>query len=144
MPESDDSTSRPLFTEAATLVQVGIAIVMRDGAVLVGERGPDVPLAGYAEFPGGKVEAGESPEECAVRECAEETGLLVRSVEPLLRQPWSYPHANVVLHFIRCELVEPLVDQLPTGNFRWRPAGELRRLRFPDANAAIVETIAAG
>ena len=53
----------------ADIKRIGIAVVEHAGRYLVGIRGPDVPLAGYAEFPGGKCLPNESPEDCAVREC---------------------------------------------------------------------------
>jgi 8-oxo-dGTP pyrophosphatase MutT (NUDIX family) len=58
--------------EAAT--RIGIAIVEHAGRFLVGVRGDGSPLSGKAEFPGGKCHENESPAECAVRECLEETG----------------------------------------------------------------------
>ena len=51
-----------------SLKQVGIAVVEHAGRYLVGVRGPDVPLAGFAEFPGGKFLINESPFDCAIRE----------------------------------------------------------------------------
>ena len=61
------------MSDSRTLI--AIAIVEYDGLFLVGQRPPDVPLAGLWEFPGGKVQAGETPEAAAARECFEETGL---------------------------------------------------------------------
>ena len=49
--------------------RIGIAVVEHEGRYLVGTRGPDGPLAGYAEFPGGKCLPDELPEMCAIREC---------------------------------------------------------------------------
>ena len=58
---------------------IGIAVVEQAGHFLIGTRGPDVPLAGFAEFPGGKCYEEEAAEDCAVRECLEETGLTFAS-----------------------------------------------------------------
>ena len=69
----------------ADIKRIGIAVVEQAGHYLVGLRGPDVPLAGYAEFPGGKCLPNESPEDGAVRECREESGLLVTVDRLLLR-----------------------------------------------------------
>lgn len=60
-----------------TMLLVSVAIVEHQGHVLVARRSPGTPYAGYAEFPGGKLERGETPSEAAVRECREETGLRV-------------------------------------------------------------------
>ena len=56
---------------------VAIAVVQHEGRFLVGTRPAGVPLAGLAEFPGGKVHAGEMPADAAARECLEESGLTV-------------------------------------------------------------------
>lgn len=120
---------------------IGIAVVERDGWFLVGMRPEGVPLAGYAEFPGGKCEAGEMPEACAVRECREEAGLIVEPVRLLERLRWEYAHGRVELSFVLCQ---PRDDTEPRPPFRWVPRGELAELRFPEANAAVVERLVSG
>ena len=57
--------------------EIAVAVVERDGSFLIGLRTAGLSLAGMAEFPGGKVEPGESPSAAAVRECLEETGLQI-------------------------------------------------------------------
>ena len=120
-------------------VPIGIAVVERSDAYLVGIRPDGVPLAGYAEFPGGKCEAGETPEACAVRECREETGLAVEPGELLERRTWDYPHGRVELSFVLCR---PVGDAEPKGTVRWVPRADLAGLRFPEANAAVRGTLA--
>ena len=123
-----------------TAVPIGISVVERDGRFLVGVRPEGVPLAGYAEFPGGKCEPGETPEACAVRECREETGLVVEPVGLLERRTWDYPHGRVELSFVLCR---PVGDEEPAGPFGWVPRAELAGLRFPEANAVVVEGLIA-
>lgn len=119
-------------------VPIGIAVVERDGRFLVGVRPDGVPLAGYAEFPGGKCEAGETPEACAVRECREEAGLAVEAVRVLDQRTWEYPHGRVELSFVLCR---PVDDAEPLALFRWVARGKLAGLRFPEANAVLVERL---
>lgn len=114
--------------------EIGIAIVVERGQVLVGIRGPDSPLPGYAEFPGGKCEPDEPPAECALRECREETGLDVQIIDPLVETFWEYPHATVRLHFFLCRLVRPDDAASDHCGFRWQPLAELSKFRFPEAN----------
>lgn len=121
--------------------RIGIAVVEQEGWYLVGTRPEGAPLAGYAEFPGGKCEPGESPEECAVRECREETGLLVRGERLLLRQAHCYAHGAVDLSFWLCRPVEPVVLTAGCRGFRWCPAIELSALRFPEGNASVVQLL---
>ena len=124
--------------------RIGIAVVESAGLILVGQRPDGVPLAGKAEFPGGKCESDETPRSCAVRECREETGLLVVPREHLATVNFSYPHADVELHFWRCVLSPGLPDHAsPMPPFRWVGYGELQRLDFPEANRSVLDSILA-
>jgi 8-oxo-dGTP diphosphatase len=121
---------------------IAIAVVEQQGRFLIGQRGPEGPLPGLWEFPGGKVEPGETPEQAAVRECREETGLAVAVVGLLDRILYSYPHGDVELHFFACRPIA--ADQPPAARFRWVPAEELTRYEFPAANAELVKRLAEG
>ncbi len=81
-------------------VDVAVGILMKpDGDVLLACRPEGKPFAGYWEFPGGKVEAGESVFDALTREFAEETGVRILSAEPWCCVEHVYPHAHVRLHF---------------------------------------------
>ncbi len=125
-----------------TVTRVSIAVVEAEGEYLVGVRGPDGPLPGYHEFPGGKLNHDESPEDGAVRECLEETGLEVVPGETLYQCTHDYPHGRVELAFILCRPTRP--GQPPAlGRFEWRTAAELADLRFPEANAPVLARLLA-
>jgi len=84
------------------LVAVAAAVLVRaDGRVLLAQRLAGTPYAGYWEFPGGKVEAGESAREALSRELHEELGIEVIRAAPWLTQRYLYPHAHVELNFFR-------------------------------------------
>ncbi|MFG0335817.1 MAG: (deoxy)nucleoside triphosphate pyrophosphohydrolase [Maioricimonas sp. JB049] len=125
---------------AGNPTRIGIAVVEREGRYLVGVRPPERPLAGMAEFPGGKCDPDESAAACAVRECLEETGLRVEIRELLQEQLHEYPHDVVHLHFFLCSLVsgEPLEAN---GTFRWCVLQELAELEFPEANEPVVQQL---
>jgi 8-oxo-dGTP diphosphatase len=81
-------------------IDVAVGILMKaNGDVLLAQRPPGKPYAGYWEFPGGKVEAGESIFDALKREFQEELGLQVQSAEPWCGVEYVYPHAHVRLHF---------------------------------------------
>lgn len=120
---------------------IGIAVVEREGCYLVGVRGPHGPLPGYSEFPGGKCVAGETPAECARRECQEETGLDVRPVRLLQNVRHSYPHGEVDLHFWLCEPTDPRAE--PGAPYGWLPRSELGSCRFPEANQPLINQLLA-
>ena len=76
-----------------------MAGVLLDGAgrVLLAQRPPGKHLAGFWEFPGGKLEAGETPPAALARELLEELGIHVRDAEPLIRLPWRYGQRELLL-----------------------------------------------
>ena len=80
-------------------IAVAIAVVQADDLFLVGVRPKGSPLAGYNEFPGGKLHNGEIPEDAAVRECQEETGLTVEVVEKYFSTLHQYDHGLLEIHF---------------------------------------------
>ena len=84
------------------IVRVAAAILHRaDGKVLLAQRLPGTPYAGFWEFPGGKLEPGESAREALRRELDEELGIVVTRAAPWLTQRYDYPHADVELDFFR-------------------------------------------
>lgn len=123
---------------ARTHKVIGVAVVREGDRYLVGIRGPEGPLAGFAEFPGGKVRPGESPSDCAVRECEEETGLVVNAVRELIVHRQAYDYGSVELHFWECAL---RADQTPAEEhrgFRWVAASDLSRYPFPEGNRTVL------
>lgn len=117
-------------------IPIAVAVVEHAGCFLIGRRAEGVPLAGLWEFPGGKIQPGESPEQAAARECLEETGLVVRVGEPYPEVVHQYDHDRVRLYFFHCAPHDPSAG--PRGPFRWVPPEELVRYEFPAANAALV------
>jgi len=83
-------------------VEVAAAVIERpDGAFLMASRPPGKVYAGWWEFPGGKVEAGETARQALDRELREELGIEVEEAWPWLNRAYSYPHADVMLRFFR-------------------------------------------
>jgi 8-oxo-dGTP diphosphatase len=119
---------------------IAIAVVEHQNQFLIGQRPVGVPLAGLWEFPGGKIEAGESPETAAARECLEEAGV---AVETLFRYPVQvevYDHGQVELHFIACRPLDTALRE-PTLPFRWVARAELGRYEYPRGNRRVLELL---
>jgi 8-oxo-dGTP diphosphatase len=119
---------------------IAIAVVEHEGRFLIGQRPAGIPLAGLWEFPGGKIEPGETPESAAVRECLEETGL---AVEPLHRYPehiQEYDHGSVQLFFVACRIGQGAATELKSP-FRWVAREELGRFEFPRGNRALLNLL---
>lgn len=127
-----------LSPESVTVI--GIAVVQWTDKYLVGVRPAGAVLAGFDEFPGGKCRPLESPTDCALRECLEETGLAVRVEKLLVRKQHTYEHGKLDLHFLLCHPEAGQPPQ-PSGNFEWVPATELHERRFPSANAEAVRML---
>lgn len=126
------------------MLPIAIAVVEHDGQVLIGRRAAAATLGGLWEFPGGKIQPGESPGEAAVRECQEETGLTVEvvSLDSTVEHQYDRPgqeSLRVRLHFFRCR---PRSTQIaPLAPFRWVACRELNNYEFPAANQAIVAAL---
>ena len=124
----------------SNVTPIGIAIVEHNGNFLVGTRGEDVALAGYAEFPGGKCKPDEGAADCACRECFEETGIEVEAIEQFDRLTFTYEHGTVDLSFWLCRPKSSTEAQPP---FEWVNAPELGKRRFPEANHSVIERLIA-
>jgi 8-oxo-dGTP diphosphatase len=124
------------------LTRVAAAVVVRpDGQVLLAQRPAGQAYERYWEFPGGKLEPGETPAHALVRELAEELGLAVRRAAPWLVQEYLYPHAHVELNFFR--VFE--WDGEPHGHdgqaFAWQRPGAFTVAPLLPANTRIMHAL---
>jgi 8-oxo-dGTP diphosphatase len=127
----------------AAAVRVAIGVIESAGHVLVGVRPQGVSLAGMAEFPGGKCLSDETTRACVVRECREETGLVVIPRSHLVTSTQQYDHGIIELNFWRCGLSPDLPDLVDATNFfRWVPFASLDSLNFPSGNDEVLKLLA--
>ena len=119
-------------------VSAGI-LINNDNQILLSQRTADKSFPGQWEFPGGKIEAGESDLDAAVRECFEETGVTVAVVGRYMMVEHSYEHGDLQLSFIACE-AKSTVSAIKQP-FCWVHREQLAELSFPEANAVIVEQL---
>ena len=112
-----------------------------DGQVLLAQRPAGKAYEGYWEFPGGKLEPGESPRAALERELHEELGLVVRRAAPWLVQTYLYPHAHVELNFFRVFAW----DGEPVGHdgqaFAWQTPGRFDVAPLLPANTAVLRAL---
>lgn len=123
---------------------IGVAVVEHQGRYLVGIRGSQGPLAGYAEFPGGKCLPNERPADCACRECLEESGLVVIPARLLLNAAYQYSHGTVDLHFWLCHPAQPATVSERHLGFHWVAQADLPSYRFPEGNLRLIELLVSG
>lgn len=123
----------------AKRLRVVAAVVRRGDAILITRR-PDRPgRAGQWEFPGGKVEAGESEEDALRRELREELGCEAAVGPLLLRHAHSYPDLDVDLAFYACDLpAAPAPRPIAVAEIAWAAIGTLSRYDFLEADEAIL------
>src|SRR5436853_6359013 len=100
-------------------IHVAAGLIFDNGRLLITQRRPEDHLPNLWEFPGGKVEAGETFEHCLVREIREELGIEIavgRMVEDLTH---CYPEKTVRLRFFECRLVSGEARAIHCQDFRW-------------------------
>lgn len=122
---------------------VAAAVVIESGQVLLTQRAEGQHLAGLWEFPGGKVEDGESPEEALVRECREECGIGIDVGQILDVTFHRYREKNVVLLFYRCSRVSGEVRHLQVADHAWVDPKALDRYELPPADEQVIARIQA-
>lgn len=119
---------------------IAVAVVVHAARVLVGRRPIDAAEApGCAEFPGGKVEPGETTAVAAARECLEEAGVAIRLLERVVRVAPAASGLEIAFHW--AAPLDPADEPRPP--FAWVPIADLSRLGFPPANAAVLAILAA-
>lgn len=121
--------SAPLMADAGlprqggadrAVVEVAVGVLMRpDGAFLLTSRPAGKVYEGYWEFPGGKLEAGESVAQALVRELHEELGITVEAVMPWKVDMVDYPHALVRLHFCKIFSWSGALQMREAQSFSW-------------------------
>lgn len=123
-------------------VEVAAAVLQRsDGPFLLAQRPKDKISAGYWEFPGGKVEAGESARDALVRELREELGIEVVTAYPWLTRVFTYPHATVRLSFFRVTDWSGQMHPHEGQQFSWQAATEVTVTPVLPANAPILRAL---
>ena len=114
-----------------------------NGSVLLGQRPAGKPWAGYWEFPGGKVEVGETVLQALQRELLEEVNLQVHNASAMLQLQYAYPEKTVLLDVWLVEDFSGEGEGLEGQQTAWVHQLELGNYQFPDANAPILTAVAA-
>lgn len=116
-------------------------ILVSDGLALVARRPPGAHLEGTWEFPGGKVEPGETGEEALRREFQEEIGVGFDAARELYRLEHRYADRTVVLTFFLCTGMRGEPAGREHQELRWVDGAELRKLPTPEANRTVIERL---
>ena len=125
----------------APIIRVAAALVFDAGRLLITRRPAGKHLGGFWEFPGGKLEAGESFQDCLKRELREELGIQVSVGELLAAAEHNYPKQTIRIHFYRCVLDSGTPSPIECDAVEWITASMLKDYAFPPADAGLLAEI---
>jgi mutator protein MutT len=125
-------------------VTVVAAIIRKNGRILITQRPDNVHLARLWEFPGGKVEAGESFDRALQREILEELGVSISVDNEFCIINYDYPTKSVRLHFYNCTIVEGEVRPLGVADLCWIEPQHLDQFEFPPADLELIAKLRNG
>ena len=116
------------------------ALIDADGRVLIAQRPSGKPMAGLWEFPGGKVEQGEQPEACLIRELKEELGITVKEacLAPLTFASHAYPDFHLLMPLYVCRRWEGTVTATEGQQLAWVKPNRLRDYAMPPADVPLI------
>jgi A/G-specific adenine glycosylase len=137
--------ARPVMGKRKSLqaIEVAVGLLLRQGKIFVQKRPPDGLMPHLWEFPGGKVEEGETPEAALIREFREELELDICGLDKIIRLRHNYTSFKVTLHAYFCTLKdstqEPVIRRAVDA--RWVPPEALQDFAFPAANRKLIELL---
>jgi len=122
------------------LLVSAVALIDRDGRILLAQRPEGKSMAGLWEFPGGKVEAGETPEACLVRELHEELGIETwdSCLAPLTFASHSYPDFHLLMPLFACRKWNGIPQAREGQTLAWVKAKDLRDYPMPPADIPLI------
>ncbi|MDR7034349.1 8-oxo-dGTP diphosphatase [Mesorhizobium sp. BE184] len=122
------------------LLVTACALIDADGRVLIAQRPEGKQLAGLWEFPGGKVEPGETPEECLIRELREEIGVETQTacLAPLTFASHSYDDFHLLMPLYVCRRYSGIPRPLEAQALKWVRPKQLRDYPMPPADAPLI------
>lgn len=127
------------------ILQISVGIIRNtDGEIYITQRAADSHMAHKWEFPGGKIEAGETPEEAVIRELQEEVGIAATSLHQFDKLEYQFPDRHITLWFWMVDgwEGEPWGKEGQPG--RWVAQRDLVADEFPPANVPVIEKLIAG
>jgi 8-oxo-dGTP diphosphatase len=122
-------------------IPVSAGLLIKDGMILVGQRPENHTLAGLWEFPGGKIELGESPEQALARELNEELGIIAEVGELKIACTHSYSDVGIIILFYEILFWKGEPKTKHHLNLKWVTPSELPTMKIPDANRKNMDRI---
>ena len=116
------------------MIKVAAAVIEKEGGFLICKRGPGGNCAGLWEFPGGKIEEGETPFEAIKREISEELSAEIEPEEILCEYPFSYPDKDIYFYFIKAKLLSEKISLNFHSESKWIKPQEKAGFKFCPAD----------
>ncbi|MBO5959360.1 MAG: (deoxy)nucleoside triphosphate pyrophosphohydrolase [Lentisphaeria bacterium] len=125
-------------------IDVAAAVIRKNGRTFICSRPKNSPLGDFFEFPGGKCEPGETPENCIIREIREELGIRVIPLDRIHTLEHQYPDKFVRVFFIRCVVTDdsPPPRPLNQQEIRWVDTAGLAQVNFLPADPPLAKMMA--
>ncbi len=127
--------------EKRTIRVVAALIQDEEGRVLITQRRPGAFMPLRWEFPGGKVETGESDQQALQRELEEELDIRVEVNQHFMALVHSYPEFNIDFQVYRCKITDGAIKKKAVADFRWASVGQLDEFEFPPADEPTVKKL---
>jgi mutator protein MutT len=122
--------------------QIGVAVIWNQtGQILIDRRKVGGTMGGLWEFPGGKIEPGETVEACISREIQEELAIEITVGEQLISIEHTYPTFHLTLTVHHCQHISGIPQPIESEEIRWVNIGDLNNYQFPAANIAILQAL---
>lgn len=122
-------------------IEIAAAIILFKNKLLISQRTEQQTLAGYWEFPGGKVLENESLEACVVREVEEELAFQVKPRKKVWQTCYAYPDQKLELNFFSCDRIGGEPRAIQCKDFKWIFPEDLTLYRFPSANHELIQKL---
>ncbi|MCX7779544.1 MAG: 8-oxo-dGTP diphosphatase MutT [Negativicutes bacterium] len=116
------------------MLDVTAAVIIRDDTVFIAKKGPHGRFAHLWEFPGGKIEDGEKPEECIVREIQEEFAITIAVAGFFAESIHTFPEGQIRVLAYYCRWTGGEISAAEHEDYRWVPIGELDQYCFAPAD----------
>jgi 8-oxo-dGTP diphosphatase len=127
--------------ESELLLVVAAALIDPHGRVLVQQRPPGKSMAGLWEFPGGKIEIGETPEAALVRELREELGIIANALAPLAFASEALGEQHLVMLLFECRAWTGAPEAIHASAVQWVAPDALHNLPMPPADLPLIASI---
>ena len=126
------------------MIKVVAGILQKDNKILIARKAPGKALEGYFEFPGGKIEEGETPEESLVRELMEEMSIKVKVNKYVGESIYDYGNIVISLKGYTAEILEGEITLTDHDMYKWVTLSEIKDYKLAPADMPLVDKIISG